>query len=218
MSSEPAPPSGAVLEGHPPGRGRTGSPRPQPPPSPPRGRWWIVAVVVAAVLLVVGAVTWRALTDHGSGAVSSTGPTTADPGPMLADLQGLQGIQAFLQHSVYWAGAQGRTSWEVQLVGRDLYVRYLPDSQPVGSKAPFLTVATYEKKDAYAGLLAASKQAGARSTTLARGALVVQPAGKPTSAYFAFTGSGLLMEVFDPTPGAAYQLIGSGAVQPVPSA
>jgi hypothetical protein len=174
-----------------------------------------VAVVVVAA---VGAGAWYFLKVRNSSTVSSTGPTTSNPGPVLADKQGLQGIKVFLAHSVYWAGPQGLTQWEVTLVGRDVYVRYLPSGEPVGSKNTYLTVGTYEKKGAYAGLVTAANAAGAKSEKLTGGALVVQPAGKPTSAYFAFAGADLLMEVFDPTPGKAYQLIGSGVVQPLPAA
>jgi len=68
------------------------------------------------------------------------------------------------------------------------------------------------------GDVAAAKTAGAKSEKLSGGALVVQPSGKPTSAYFAFANADLLMEVFDPTPGKAYQMIGAGTIQPLPAA
>ena len=84
-----------------------------------------------------------------------------------------------------------------------------------GSKNRYLTVGTYEKKNAYAGVEAEAKLSGATSEKLAGGALVVQPAGSTTSAYFGFQGADLLMEVFDPTPGRALQLIRSGAIQPL---
>ncbi len=200
------------------GRGRSGSSRAQEPQRAPRRRRWIAVLVAAVVVIAVGAGAWYFLKVRNSSTVSSTGPTTSSPGPVLADKQGLQAIKTFLGHSVYWAGPQGLTQWETTLVGRDIYVRYLPAGEPVGSKKTYLTVGTYEKKGAYAGLVTAANAAGAKSEKLTGGALVVQPAGKPTSAYFAFAGADLLMEVFDPTPGKAYELIGSGVVQPLPAA
>jgi hypothetical protein len=208
--------AGDVTEG---GRGRTGSPRPQETYRPPRRIRWVAVVVALLVLVGIGAGAWYLLKGRNtSDTVSSTGPTTSNPGPVLTDMQGLQGIKAFLGHSVYWAGPQGLTQWEVTLVGRDVYVRYLPAGEPVGSKNTYLTVGTYEKKGAYASLVAAAKTAGAKSEKLSGGALVVQPSGKPTSAYFAFANADLLMEVFDPTPGKAYQMIGAGTIQPLPAA
>lgn len=188
-------------------------------PAPAGGRHLSGPAVLAAVLVVVGLafVGWVAVQSRGSSpSPTPTATGTAAPGPVLADQAALQGIQKALGHEVYWAGTQGLTQWEVTLNGSDVYVRYLPAGQPVGSTAPYLTVGTYVKQGAYAGLEAAAKEQGATSEKLSGGALVVQPAGKPTSAYFAFQGADLLMEVFDTTPGKAYTLIGSGAIQPVP--
>jgi hypothetical protein len=200
------------------GRGRTGAPRPQEPYTPPKRRRWIAVLLVLLLLVGIGAGAWYFLKGRNSSdQVSSTGPTTNNPGPVLANQQGLQGIRAFLGHSVYWAGPQGLDQWEVTLVGRDVYIRYLPSGVPVGSKNTYLTVGTYEKKNAYAGLVSAAATPGSKSEKLSGGAFVVQPAGKPTSAYFAFSGADLLMEVFDPTPGKAYQMIGSGVIQPLPA-
>jgi hypothetical protein len=200
------------------GSGRSGSSWDGTSPRP-RGSRRGLAIVLAAVLVIgLGAGAWYVVKIRNSSTVSSTGPSPTDPGPVLADRQGLLGVRDFLGHSVYWAGPQGLTQWEVTLVGRDIYLRYLPSGEPVGSTNTYLTVGTYEKQDAYAGLVASAKAPGATSEKLTGGALVVQPAGKPTSAYFAFAGADLLMEVFDPTPGKAYELISSGVVQPLPAA
>ena len=101
-------------------------------------------------------------------------------------------------------------------MGKDVYVRYIPANETGRAPRPdYLTVGTYEKTDAYAGLQKAATQAGAKSGKLSGGALVVVPADKPTSAYFAFEGHNLLMEVYDPTPGVALTLVTSGAVNPI---
>ena len=120
-----------------------------------------------------------------------------------------------LGHSIYWVGAQQGVTHEVTFVGRNLYLRALPTGVAVGSTTPYTTVGTHEQANAYEGLVSASKVAGASSQQLRGGALVVVPAGKPTSAYFAFPNTTLLMEVYDPTAGEALKLVVSGAVQPI---
>jgi hypothetical protein len=186
------------------------------PPKVGGVRW--SAVIVAAVIaiaLIVGAVyAVKAFTSRDDPAASA--PTVpANPGPIIMTKDQLLVVAATSGHSIYWAGPRGLTTYEVTIVNRDIYVRYLPAGVAAGSSTPYLTVGTYEKADAYAGLVSAAAISGAKSERLAGGALVVVPAGKPTSAYFAFQGANLLMEVFDPVPGAALKLVTSGAVQPI---
>lgn len=200
------------------GPGRTGAPRPTEPAPAKRsgGVRWTAIAVVAVLVLGVGLLGWNWYQSHKSTDATSALPN--NPGPVIMDMAGLQAVKAFAGHTIYWAGPQGLKQWEVTIVGRDIYIRYLPQGEKAGTTTPYLTVGTYEKKGAYAGLLASAKVAGAKSERLAGGAFVVQPAGKTTSAYFGFQGAELLMEVYDPTPGKAYELIGSGVVQPVPAA
>jgi hypothetical protein len=180
-------------------------------------RW--TSVAVAAVLaVVVGLLAWnwysssRSTTEQ---AASSTPAASSAPGPVLMTQEQLRATVSASGHSIYWAGPRGLKSYEVTFVGHDVYVRYLPASEPAGSKNAYLTVGTYEKSDAYAGLVKAAALPGAKSGKLTGGALVVVPADKPTSAYFAFEGHNLLMEVYDPTPGEALKLVTSGVVEPI---
>ena len=178
-------------------------------------RWTAVAVAaVVAVGLLLVAVTWwqgRSTTD--------TAAVPTNPGPVVMAEADLPQLVTFTGHTIYWAGDQGLDTYEVTISpsteGQQIYIRYLPKGVDAGSKDAYLTVGTYEKKNAYAGLEAAAKLSGAKSEKLAGGALVVQPAGKTTSAYFGFQGADLLMEVYDPTPGKALQLIQSGTIQPL---
>jgi len=177
-------------------------------------RWPSVAVVGVVVLAVaLLALSWvSGARDDAPGATASA---ASAPGPVLLSPDQLAGVAAAAGHSLYWAGARGLSRVELTTVGRDLYLRYLPDGQAAGATTPYLTVGTYAKADAYTGLVTASTVSGAKSEKLRGGAFLVQPAGRATSAYFAFPGSALLIEVYDPTPGAAYRLVESGAVQPV---
>jgi hypothetical protein len=171
--------------------------------------------VVGVVVLAVGLLAWSWVSGARHDTPGAAASAPAAPGPVLMSQDQLAGVAAAAGHSVYWAGLRGLSRIEVTTVGQDLYLRYLPDGEPAGATTPYLTVGTYEKADAYTGLVTASTVSGARSEKLKGGAFLVQPAGKATSAYFAFPGTSLLVEVYDPAPGAAYRLVESGAVQPV---
>ncbi|MBI1379250.1 MAG: hypothetical protein GC157_17490 [Frankiales bacterium] len=169
------------------------------------------ALVLAVVLLaVVGVLGWTWASSRGDGPAA---PSSS--GPVLLTHDGLAGVVASSGHAVYWAGPRGLARWEVTVDGTDVYVRYLPEGERPGSRTPYLTIGTYENADAYAVVQAAAKAAGAQSQRLAGGALVVAPAATPDSVFFAFPGTPLLMEVFDPTPGRALALVRSGDVQPL---
>jgi len=176
-------------------------------------RW---SVIIVAAVLAIGALLlgWNAWQSHRP-ATQTTASTSATETRMVTkdDLNALVGS---LGHSVYWAGDQGLSTYELSGTKANTYIRYLPNGVAAGSTDQYLTVATYEQQNAYQGLESAAKVQGAKSAKLTGGSLVVQPGDKPKSAYFAFPQANLLMEVFDPKPGHAYELINSGAIQPVP--
>jgi hypothetical protein len=174
-------------------------------------RWTSVAVV-AVLALVVGILGWNW---YSSNKTPDDAASTAAAGPVLMTADQLKTVAASTGHSLYWAGPRDLKTYEVSIVEKNVYVRYLPSNEPAGSKNAYLTVGTYEKADAYAGLQKAATVAGAKSGKLTGGAFVVVPADKPTSAYFAFEGHDLLMEVYDPTPGEALKLVTSGAINPI---
>ena len=177
----------------------------------PGARWTTGAVllVLTAVVALLGW-NWYASNNGADEAAS-----TASAGPVLMTADQLKAVAASAGHSVYWAGPRDLATYEVSLVGKDVFVRYLPAGEAVGSTSSHLTVGTYARADAYAELQKAATKAGAKSGQLTGGAFVLVPADTPTSAYFAFEGHDLLMEVYDPTPGEALRLVTSGAVNPI---
>ena len=178
------------------------------PPRSRRRRAIGAGVVAVLVLALLGL--W--------GARRASGPEQSSAaGPVLATRAQLVQIADASGHSLYWAGDQGRTTFETTVSGRDVYVRYLEQPSEVGTTTRRLTVGTYERSDAYHLVTELAAVPGATVRQLKAGALVVVPAGS-TSAYFAFRGIGLLMEVYDPAPGRAFTLVTSGAVQPVAGA
>ena len=174
-------------------------------------RW--TAIAVAVVLLA--AIGWLVWNSTSSNKKATTPAVAANPGPVIVPGDQLKGLATRMGHSIYWAGARSNMNFEATFVGRNLYLRYLPVGVPAGSSTPYLTVGTYENASAYTGLVAATHVKGATWEKLKGGSLVVVPAGKPTSAYFAFPGTNLLMEVYDPTPGVALQLVTTGSVEPI---
>ena len=172
---------------------------------------WTRVLIAAILVLAGGLLTWN----WHSHSTAQSAVVVGNPGAMATTADQLPGLAKQLGHSIYWAGAQQGVTYEVTFVGRNLYVRSLPTGVAVGSTTPYLTVGTYEQANAYEGLVSASKVSGATSQQLRGGALVVVPAGKPTSAYFAFPNTTLLMEVYDPTAGESLKLVVSGAVQPI---
>jgi hypothetical protein len=169
-----------------------------------------VVVIVAAGLAL-----WTWWGGRSATPSAAPTPTASRPGPVLMTHGQLVVAAQATGHSVYWAGARGLSQYEATFGGGSFYIRYLPAGAAAGTSTPYLTVGTYERAAPYAQLISASQQSGAVGRQLRGGAFVLQPAGKPTSAYFAFRNANLLMEVFDPTPGKALALVVSGAVQPL---
>lgn len=183
---------------------------------PVRRSHLLIVALVAALVLLIAAVAVLAGSESGSG--SSTTSTTRQPGtggPATVLPTELPVMAARLGHSIYWAGATTGATYEVRLVRNDVYLRYLPTGTAVGAAGTYLTVGTYQMNNAYQYLASAAKVSGARSSTMSGGALVVQPAGTTHSTYFAFPGTHLLMEVYSPTAGRAWQLVVGGTIQPV---
>jgi hypothetical protein len=116
-------------------------------------------------------------------------------------------------HPIYWAGA--RRGYVVEFTrtpSRNTYVRYLPHGVKVGTKALYLTVATYAVPGAYAALLR-SAPSGQR-LELAHGGIAVVDRSSPTSIHIAYRGSDLQIEVFDPSAKQGRELVASGAIRP----
>jgi hypothetical protein len=180
----------------------------------PAGLRWSAVAVALLVAAVVGLLAWNWYRSNQDDAAGSD-VVAGSPGAVLIAADQLPGLVAGYGHSLYWAGPRAGSQYEVTVGAPNFYLRYLPEGEPAGSTNAYTTVGTYEKADAYAGLVAAAKRPGAQSRQLTGGALVVIPADKPTSAYFAFKDRNLLMEVYDPRPGEALRLITSGEVQPI---
>jgi hypothetical protein len=169
-------------------------------------------VAAGAVLLAVaiGVVLWLVLRGDG-GKGSQRAQATA------ASITRLNRFASTVGHPIYWAGSQPSFTYELSRTndGR-VYIRYLPPGVKTGTSKPdYLTVGTYPQRHAFATLRATARKQRAQMIHIAGGGLAFQYKGRTTSVYLAFPGSSYQVEVFDPSPTRALQLVRSGQVQPV---
>lgn len=137
--------------------------------------------------------------------------------PVKANVDALKKVAGTLSHPLYWATGQTPETYELtQTTNGRVFVRYLPKDVQIGDPRPdFLTVGTYPQANAFQTVQDGSKVAGATVTQLQGGGLMVSQKDRPTSAFFAFPGSPVLVEVYAPTVGQAAELVTSGAVRPI---
>ena len=102
-------------------------------------------------------------------------------------------------------------------VGADrILVRYLPPDVTIGSPTRYPTVGTYIVPNAYAAAQRAASKPGAVRIKVATSAIAFSTKAHPLNAWITYPGSRFQIEVFDPTPGRARQLVASGKVARVP--
>jgi hypothetical protein len=168
------------------------------------------ALVVLAVL--VGLVLWLAFGRDNS--------KTAKPAPATAATPAsLRSLAASVRHPVYWAGARAGFKYELTRTadGR-IYIRYLPAGVAIGdTHANYLAIGTYPVKDAVAAVKGIAKREKTSTLGLSGGGVAVQDRDHPTSVYFAYPGSSYEVEVYDPSPARARQLVLSGQISAVGS-
>lgn len=159
----------------------------------------LVAAIVAVVLLVGGG-------DGDDDGEARRAPAAAATAAELAALPDEVG------HAVFWAGPRPGTTHELTRTANGrIYLRYLPSGVPVGTdQADHLTIGSYPQDNALATLAATARAQGVATVPLRDGGRAFQDARRPTSAYAAFPGADVQVEVFDATPGAALRVITSG--------
>jgi hypothetical protein len=139
--------------------------------------------------------------------------------PHLVDAAELAEAESELGHPVYWAGPlpDRRLELDVEPDG-SVYLRYLPPGAAVGSNSgAYLTVGTYPLADAQAAIRRTAKAAGVSTGVgrVADGGIVLENPESKGSVYLAYPGSDLQIEVYDPAPGRAMELIEAGEIRPV---
>jgi hypothetical protein len=135
--------------------------------------------------------------------------------PRLVDPEEIAAVEDSLGHPIYWAGERPPDQLELeQDGGGNVFLRYLPPGVEAGdSRAAFLTVGTYPFTDPVAALEESAAEAETSLRTTTDGAKVLVDPAAPDNVYLADPGSGLQVEVYDPT-GGALELIEAGEIEP----
>jgi hypothetical protein len=139
-------------------------------------------------------------------------PSTTAP-PKAESEAGLTALAGKLGHPIYWAGRKKGDTYELtrdSTTGQVL-IRYLPSGAPVGSKKNYLAIATYPFPGGYDGIKRASKTKGTVSFKFPGGGLAVFDPNHPTNVHFAYPGTDVQGEVYEPK-GKAKELLTSGQI------
>jgi excisionase family DNA binding protein len=176
----------------------------------PAIRWLVVILAIAIVALLVWLLAIRSTGD-------STATVQAGGGPVGATEQDLTTLSQELHQPIYWAGTQSGTRMELTETDSSYaYLRYLTEDSPVGDPSPdFLTVGTYPSLNAYRNLRSYAAHSRANTRRIQNGGLAVVVPGSPTSVYFAYPHEDVQVEVYDPQPQHALDLVRTGVVRPV---
>lgn len=186
-----------------------------------RNRPIVLAFVVLVAAAIVAGIVLGATS--GSSSPKTTASTPAGTAPAAVSSTSVQaaspatisGLPTSLGHPVYWAGPMAGATYELTRTpdGR-VYIRYLTGGAKVGSQLPdFLTVGTYVVPNADAAVAAAAAQPGAVKVPL-KGGVAFYNTARPTSVYFAYAGSDVQVETYDPSAAVARRLVETGAIKP----
>jgi hypothetical protein len=165
---------------------------------------------VVALAIAIGFVAWLVLRDGGS--PSSTSPIPAGSKPLPISAKGLQTL-ASLGIRIYWVGPRTGYTYELTKTSDNrVFIRYLPDGAKVGSEKPYLTIGTYPAKNAYATARRRAGRTGAVKVPAGKGVAAYYRNDTPANVFLAVPGSDYTIEVYDPSPGRARDLVASGQV------
>lgn len=162
-----------------------------------------LAAVVVVVVLVAGG--------DGGGSKAKAGEAE------IVSANDLRRAAALSGTSVYWAGERAGTELELSRPGGGrAYVRYLTGGAEAGDPRPdFLTVGTYAQPAAVQALRRQGRRTGGVLAKAPGGAVVYFDRRNPHSVYLAYPGSGIEVEVYDPSFKTALRLVDAGRIGPV---
>jgi hypothetical protein len=170
---------------------------------------------VIAVGLAAAFVTWLYL-HHDSGGAPAKQASAAPTTSILVSVARLRSLVASLSHPVYWASARRGMHYELTQSGTRTYIRYLPANVRAGDPRPaFLSIGTYADPNAFEQTRTAGRRSGAIRLPLGGGGIAVYSRSHPTSVYFAYPGSGVQVEVYDPNARTARRLVLAQQVVPI---
>jgi hypothetical protein len=126
----------------------------------------------------------------------------------------LKKLAVALGHPIYWAGAQANVRYELTRTRTgNVYLRYLPPGVSIGERKPdYLTIGTYPQKRALAILKRTAAKNRVPTMRVGGGGFALVDKKHPTSVYLAYPKLPLQIEIYDPKPGRAEQLVASGQI------
>lgn len=174
---------------------------------------WVAVLISAMVtaLLVFGA---TSLFSNNSSSPSSE----SSAGQMALTEAELKSVVANLNSVVYWVGPLENAKYTLDVTDAGAaFVRYLPNGEGANDTAKnYLIVATYRVNAAYDAVKTAGNEQDGIGLLTSDGAAVYYNKNAATNVYLAYPGQDLQIEVFDPTPGKALQLVNTiGLVKPI---
>jgi hypothetical protein len=173
---------------------------------------------VIAVAIAVAFVAWL-LVRGGDSNTAGTGSTSTGQasGPAATTTDKLRALSDELGHPIYWAGPIPDSTYELTRTSdARIFIRYLPRGVPVGiRKASYTIVGTYPVTNAYKVLQGLGKKPEESSFSAPADGFAVYSTSQPNNVYLAYPGSDLQIEVYDPSPQRARELITSGQVTAV---
>jgi hypothetical protein len=176
---------------------------------------WIIAGLAAVVAVIAAFLLIGGDDDESPG---ERGNKRADKKTLVGeDADGIKKLASESGGEVYWAGDEGADTFEWTELGTgEIFVRYLTGDAEVGDpRAAYLTVATYPVGDGLEAIEKAAKDPGARTFEVPDGGTGLVNENAPASVYLAFEGSEYQIEVYDPDPARALELVESGQIVPV---
>lgn len=186
-----------------------GSNVPSPAPAVPRRRRLRIGALVALVL-VAGFVAWLLLRDGGSS--SSTSPIPAGSKALPISAKGLHTL-ATLGIPIYWIGQRSGYAYELtKMPDNRVFIRYLPEGTKIGSSKEYLTIGTYPAKNAFADTRRLAGSSGSVKVPAGKGGVAYYRGDTPTNVFLAYPGVTYRVEIYDPSPGRARDLVASGQV------
>ena len=178
----------------------------------PPGPGAVLAMGIAALVVAVLVVRTRG---DGAAAIGPAGPappTVTSLAPTVLSAAGLRERAATLGQPVYWAGPTGNARYELSRDRDSATVRYLPS---IGNGNAVVTVRTQVFPDALERTKALGRTRGAVSANSLSGGVAVYFRSRPTHVFVATPESLVRVEIVDPTPGEAKQIVSSGLLQRV---
>ena len=174
----------------------------------------LITIVITALISVIATFGISSLFSNNSNSTS----TEAKTGQIALSEQELKSVVMNLNSVIYWAGPLENAKYTLNVdEAGAAFIRYLPNGEGANdTEKKYLTVATYKVNAAFDAVKAAGNEQDGIGLITADGAAVYYNKNSASNVYLAYPGQDLQIEVFDPTPGRALQLVNTtGLLKPV---